>query len=105
MLFGFAVAVGVISWQDLSKCHQLPWPPRIVAAGLVFAILDAVSVVNQQLANVLAIGFVLAMLVTNELKADACNHSQYAIAQPASYQLLSGGGTVGTIPANQVQSD
>jgi hypothetical protein len=92
MVIAFAIAVGVISWGSFSKCDppQLPWPPQIIGAGLVFAVLDFVSAISAELSNVLAIGFIVAMLVSDEFKPN-CNHGQ-GTAQPDAYQMLQGGG-------------
>src|SRR5215469_11245192 len=90
MLWGFVISVGIITYDTAVNCKDLPWPPQIVATGLVFAILDLVSFFAQELSNVMAIGFVLALIVTNVMKNAPCNHQQ-GTAQPASYQTLGGG--------------
>lgn len=59
----FLIAIASISWHEVKDCRQLPWPPRLIFAGLVFGLLDLFSIVNEELAGVVAIGFVLATLV------------------------------------------
>lgn len=72
LLVSFAVVVGVISWQDI-QCNkqagavkgqlQLPFPPRIVAAGVVFILLDMVSSIVGDAAGLVGAGIVFSMLV------------------------------------------
>jgi hypothetical protein len=62
-LISFALAVTIISYYDVHTCHRLPWPPRIVLTGLVFAMLDLFSLVSPELAGVIAVGVVLALIV------------------------------------------
>ncbi len=81
-LAGFAITVGMITWGDFSKCSSLPWPPRIVAAAMVFAILDLFSALSEELAGVIAIGIVLAAIVNKGFATD-CQHSE-ATAQAYS---------------------
>lgn len=66
---GFVITVGVISYYEVKECHDLPWPPRIVATGAVFALLDAFSFFSPELSGVIAIGFMLAMVVNTKLNA------------------------------------
>lgn len=85
-LAGFAITVGMITYGDVSKCHDVPWPPRIVATALVFGLLDLFSVVSEELAGVVAIGVVLASIVNKGFASD-CQHAGATI-QPASYTSL-----------------
>jgi len=62
-LAAFALAVIIIAYYDVHTCHRLPWPPRIILTGLVFAMLDLFSLVSQELAGVIAVGVVLALIV------------------------------------------
>lgn len=73
---GFVITAGMISYWDIHDCHELPWPPRIVATGFVFGMLDLFAVVNPELAGVLAIGFMLAMIVNTKI------HSACKITKP-----------------------
>lgn len=68
-LLAFLIVLGLISYNDITKCKQLPWPPRIVATAIAFGVLDLFSIVSGDLAAVIAIGFVLA-LVANTLVAN-----------------------------------
>lgn len=60
---GFVLTVGTISYYEIKQCHELPWPPRIVATGAVFALLDVFSLALPELSGVIAIGFALAMIL------------------------------------------
>jgi len=62
-LVAFALAIIIIAYYDVHTCHRLPWPPRIIMTGLVFAMLDLLSLANQELAGVIAVGIVLALIV------------------------------------------
>lgn len=62
-VIAFALAVGIITFDEIFKCHEMPWPPRYVGAGLVYGLLDIGSAVNEQLAGWLAIGFTMALLI------------------------------------------
>lgn len=88
-LAGFAITAGIITWGDISQCHEMPWPPRFVGAALAFGMLDLFSVVSEELAGVIALGIVLAAIV-NKGFSTSCDHAE-ATAQPASYQSLQGG--------------
>lgn len=102
MLVAFAVAVGLISWNEIKTCHDLPWPPRFVFAGLTFGMLDMLSLIDEDLAGVIAVGFVLALALpfaesvetartskatTNPFTAN-CNHQ--STGQPNTTTELSG---------------
>lgn len=86
MIAGFVITVGMITYGDVSKCKTLPWPPRFVAAAIVFGMLDLFSAVNEELPGVIAIGIVLAAIV-NKGFAASCEHAG-STAQPASYSSL-----------------
>lgn len=99
-LLAFLIVLGIISYNDISKCKQLPWPPRIVATAIAFGVLDLFSFVSEELASVIAIGFVLAIvantLVANNPKLNpsgsqqlnsffmGCEQISKGTAQPAS---------------------
>ena len=83
-LMAFVISVAVISYEDLHTCSRLPWPPRIVKTGIVFAILDVFSGINAELGAVLAIGIVLAILVNKGFVGDCGNILADATAQPST---------------------
>jgi len=96
----FAVTLGFIAYQEIATCKEAPWPPRIIGAGIVFGMIDLLSLANDEVASVFAVGFTLAIVVatltpakeqTPDTKASrfraSCQHS-CATAQPASYQSL-----------------
>jgi hypothetical protein len=89
----FAIAFGgaivIISWQDIKQCHELPWPPRFIYAGLTFGIIDLISLWNDQLAGLVAIGFLLALL-TQSLVKPQCTRPQ-GTPQPSTMAEISGG--------------
>jgi len=69
-MIAFALATAIIVYEDVRHCHRLPWPPRIIFTGLVFAMLDLLSIVSQELASVIAIGVVLAIFVNKGFVAN-----------------------------------
>jgi|SRR5215469_14273912 len=92
----FAITLGVICYMEISKCKEAPWPPRIIGTGIVFGMIDLASMINDELAAVFAIGFVLAALVSKGFSPSCgcaqgqtppCKHP-CATAQPSSYQSL-----------------
>ena len=93
---GFAITLGVITYEEITKCKEPPWPPRIIATGIVFGLLDIFSLVSDELASIMAIGIVAAALVTKGFNPNCgcqgnatppCPRS-CATAQPASYHAL-----------------
>jgi hypothetical protein len=87
----FAVVLGIIAWGDISQCKELPWPPRIVATGIVFGMLDLSSDLLGDIAPLVAVGIVLAAIVNNNFsKADCAKRLSYATSQPADLQNLQG---------------
>jgi len=80
----FIITVAVMAWRDIHDCHDLPWPPRFVGAGITFIGLDLFSIISEELAGVMAIGIVIAVLVNTGFKPE-CNHAEGTV-QPASYQ-------------------
>lgn len=74
----------------------MPWPPRFVAVGLTFTMLDLFSVVSEGLAGVMAVGFTIAIIVNalnpkqgsnNMILTTNCDHSGVATtADLSNYQ-------------------
>lgn len=87
----FIITVSVMAWRDIHKCHDLPWPPRFVFAGITFIGLDLFSILSEELAGVMAIGIVLAVLVNKGFDPE-CNHAGGTV-QPASYESILPGQT------------
>src|ERR1700751_1457685 len=83
----FAITLGVIVYSEIRTCKEAPWPPRIIGTGIVFGMIDLLSMVNDDLASVFAIGFVLAAIVGKLFVKPSCTHT-CATAQPASYKSL-----------------
>ena len=90
-LAAWAITVGTISYHEIHDCKKAPWPPRIIAAGLVFGLLDLVALASVELGGVLAIGVVLAALVNKGFIKD-CQHygtgNCQCTPQPHSYQFI-----------------
>lgn len=82
----FIVSIIVLTWKDITTCHDLPWPPRYIGAALTFGMLDIFSHFSEELAGVVAIGIVMAILINKGFEAN-CNHAE-ATAQPASYEQI-----------------
>jgi membrane protein CcdC involved in cytochrome C biogenesis len=88
MVGGFIITVGMISYYEIKNCHTIPWPPRIVATGIVFGMIDLFSIFSPELAGVIAVGFILAAIVNKGFNTSGdCQHSEATIA-PASYDAL-----------------
>jgi len=84
-LAAFVISVGAISYQDLHHCHRLPWPPRIIKTGIVFALLDIFSALNEELGGVLAIGIMLGVLLNKGFVPDNCGDTMAkATVQPTT---------------------
>lgn len=94
----FGVTVGIIAVQEIIQCKEWPWPPRFVGTGIVFGMIDLLSLVNDELATVFAVGIVLAIIVGTFTPSSSplqmkfvkpvCGKHSCATAQPASYKNL-----------------
>lgn len=84
MLTGFVLSVTIITWMDLKECHQIPWPPRIVACAITFSLLDLFSDISAELASVVAVGFILAMIINKGYVADCKGIGVTSTNQPQS---------------------
>lgn len=60
---GFVITVSTITWYEIQNCQRLPFPSRIVMTGLVFGLVDLLSMINPELGGVVGIGIVLAAIV------------------------------------------
>jgi hypothetical protein len=89
----FLVSIGVQSYHEIrpapNGCGDLPWPPRLIYTGIVFALLDLFSGFNEDLAGVIAIGFVIAQVLNKGFITD-CTHPE-ATAQTTAFDTLAGG--------------
>lgn len=87
-LFAFVACVAAIFYFDLKKCHDLPWPPRLIMTGLVFGLLDLFSFVSEELSTVMTVGFVIALFVNKAFVGD-CSHQELGTAQVKDMSFLS----------------
>lgn len=69
-LMAWLITVAAIVYYDMKKCHRLPWPPRIIYAGIAYGLLDIFSLFSEEVAGVMAIGLVIGTFVTNGWHAD-----------------------------------
>jgi hypothetical protein len=93
-VIGWALAVGIITYQEVKSCHDLPWPPRFIAAALVFGMLDIFAAfISAQLAGVIAIGLILGLWMNKQFLTN-CTHQ--GTIQPVSFNSLQGSGEVAT---------
>ena len=69
-LIAWLLTISAIVYYDLKDCHRLPWPPRIIYAGIAFGLLDLLSAFSEELAGVMAIGLVIATYVRQGWTAD-----------------------------------
>lgn len=56
------ISLAINSWGAI-KAQQVPWPGTFIRIGIAFGIIAAVSSVNEDFADLLAAGFLLASLV------------------------------------------
>lgn len=74
----FALVILLISYNDIVGCRQqtgspdLPFPPRFVATGIVFGMLDILSGILGDIAPLVGGGFVLAMLICTACPQGQC---------------------------------
>lgn len=95
-MIAFIATVGIISFEEAKHCKQLPWPPHLVGAGIVFTLLGLFSFFSDELAGVMAIGFVLATYLNHGFVGN-CSHNELgttqpgtAQAEPAAYNVITG---------------
>ena len=86
-LLAFVIVCGSIAYFDMKKCHRLPWPPRFIFAGLTFFLLEIISLMDETISGVSAIGFVIAILVQKGFVAN-CPDSQAATGSPAQVEFV-----------------
>jgi hypothetical protein len=72
VLAAFVVTVGVITWHEINTCCRLPFPSRIVMAGVTFGVIDLITLANSELGGVLGIGVAIAAIV-NDGFVHGCN--------------------------------
>lgn len=89
-LISFGAVVGIITYYDITKCKKLPWPPRLIFAGLVFLLLDIFAFFSEELAGVVAIGTVIAFVLKGGFVSD-CGGIEQGTEQPATYTYLGQG--------------
>jgi hypothetical protein len=85
-LMAFVIICGTIAYYDLKQCHRLPWPPRFIFAGLTFLLMEAVSIFDEQVAGVVAVGMVIAILLKDGFVSD-CEHGAQT-GQPQTAEFL-----------------
>jgi cell wall-associated NlpC family hydrolase len=105
----FVVVLGIISYGDITECHDMPFPPRFVATGITFGTLAMASGVIGPAAPLVAIGFVVAAILNKNFRAPDCQaRLAAATASPMSMQYLGnaptgssgGNGQSSTVPGN-----
>lgn len=89
-VIAWAIVVGLVIYRHI-RCPggpQLPWPPQLIAPALGFGMLDIFGAfVSDEIASVMALGLVVAALVTKGFQP-VCGPHPCATAQPASYKNL-----------------
>jgi hypothetical protein len=85
-LLAFILICSTIAYYDMKKCHRLPWPPRFIFAGMTFFMMEAVSLFDETVAGVMAIGFVIAIFLKNGFVA-SCDHGAQT-GQPQSVEFV-----------------
>lgn len=83
-MFSFLLAVSAITYFHMKKCHELPWPPQYIYTAMVFLMLDIFALLNEEIAGVTSIGFVIAIFVKQGWIAD-CEHGGTGQPQTTAY--------------------
>lgn len=89
-LLAFVLICATITYYDMKKCHRLPWPPRFVFAGMTFFLMEGVSIIDETLAGVIAIGMVIAIFLKKGLVSNCQGEFQGATGQPAKIGNING---------------
>jgi hypothetical protein len=87
-LMGFVLSAAAISYYQMKECHRLPWPPRLIHTGMVFVCIDLMSMFNEEVAGIVAIGFVIAIFVKRGWVADCSEFQTAATGQPQTTSFL-----------------
>lgn len=95
-LYAWMAVAAIITYKSIKNCQKLPWPPQFIAAGVAFGLLDIFALFDESLADIMAVGLVIAFIINPKENIVAnCNHDGAATAQPATWQTLqqqAGGG-------------
>jgi hypothetical protein len=85
----FVIIVGIITYNDMKKCHRLPWPPRFIFAGLTFFLMEGISLIDETVAGVMAIGMVIAIYMKDGFVASCPGEAGTAsqTGQPQSVEF------------------
>lgn len=86
-LIAFVLICGAISYYDMKRCHRLPWPPRFMYAALTFLMMELLTMVDDTLGGVTAIGFVIAVFIKDGFVSD-CDHGIPTTGQPQTTAFL-----------------
>lgn len=86
-MLAFILICGTIAYFDLKKCHRLPWPPRFVFAGMTFLMMDIVTLFDETLGGVTAIGFFIAIFLKEGFVSD-CDHQAAVSGQPQTVSFI-----------------
>lgn len=89
-LMAFVLICGTIAYFDMKKCHRLPWPPRFIFAGLTFFLMEAVSLMDETVAGVMAIGMVIAIYLKEGFVSNCPSEFGGATGQPAKIGNING---------------
>lgn len=58
----YLLSIGIVSWAAIKKGYY-PWPPMVMRTSIAYALLSLMSIVSEDLAVMLASGFLLAQLI------------------------------------------
>jgi len=83
----FILIVAIITYNDMKKCHRLPWPPRFIFAGLTFFLMEAVAILDETVAGVMAIGFVIAIYMKDGFVSSCPGQTTSQTGQPQSVEF------------------
>lgn len=102
--YEWLACVGITSWGALKKGYA-PWPPTIIYSTVALGLLSAISVVNEKLAVILSVGFLLALIVGNTQAAVGGTAGKFlgnfAAIPPPGYDVLQLGAAVAQPAAPQ----
>jgi hypothetical protein len=87
-LIAFVIICIAITYYDIRKCKRMPWPPRFIFAGIAFGFMELVSLFDETLSGVTAIGFVIATFLKEGFVA-TCDEMQ-GTGHPQVVDFMSG---------------
>lgn len=89
-LAAFIVTGSLIAYEDIAKCHMLPWPPRFIFTGITFGLLDLAAGFIGDLAGLIAIGMTLAAILDTIAPPKQVQKGHVLLTFGPSCQIING---------------